>query len=121
MIYYQMEDLDKKFDEMSKLESNNWEAPEPEKKKPPVRKVLIRNKPVIAGRSKPVASGQPKPVSGVAAAKASSLRAIMEAKRRALAAEGVEGQQEGTTATVVISPALSKVQVTVTKEIGKIK
>ena len=120
MIYNQMEKLDKNFDEMSTLEANNWQLPEPEKRKPlkrkPVQKVLG-----ASNRIKPVVAGLPKPVSGVAAAKASSLRATIEAKRRALAAGG-ESQQEGaTTALASKSPAQSNLQVTVANKNGKLK
>jgi hypothetical protein len=104
MIYYQMEDLDKKFDEMSKLEANNWVAPQPEKKR------LIRK--IVA---KPVLTGRPKPVSGLAAAKSASIRAMIEAKRRAMSA-GCEGQQESGPTK---SPAPSKVQITVSLENGE--
>ena len=104
MIYYQMEDLDKKFDEMSKLEANNWVAPQPEKKRL-IRKIVI--KPVLAGR--------PIPVSGLAAAKSASIMAMIEAKRRAMSVK-LDGQQEGGTTK---SPVPSKVQVTVSLENGK--
>ena len=117
MIYIQMKQLHNNFEEMTALEANNWQVPEPEKRKPEKRKPPVKKALATSNRIKPVVAGLPKPV---IAAKPSGLKALMEAKRRALAEGGEQGQQGGTTAALASkSPAPSNVQVTVTNENSK--
>jgi len=65
MIYFQVEDVDKKFMKLSEIESNNWT----EILKPTVTKKKIAKKPVAGAGSKKVAS--------------SGLKALIAAKRKA--------------------------------------
>jgi len=73
MIYFQVEDVDKKFKELEKVENNRWQEPENVKEVKPVIKVA-----------------KPKKIVKKKAAAISGLRAMIAAKRQAVSTTEVE-------------------------------
>lgn len=81
MVYFQVEDVNKKFEALKDAESRGWA----EERKPPPRQKKVVKKPVAAGPSS-------KPAGATAAAKSrlAAAKAAMKAKQRAAKEDGEE-------------------------------